>query len=75
MPLNFLNPADYDKVSHGDVLRFDELRTAMQSSDARVEVYNATQDESLVLTHLLSPRQVEFVLAGGLINVYRKKLA
>jgi aconitate hydratase len=75
LPLNFLDPADFDGVSQDDVLRFKGLRDAIRGPNPKIEAENVTQGGTLTLTHLLSERQVEEVLAGGLINVYRATLA
>src|SRR5919109_1319226 len=71
LPLSFDDVADYDKVEQGDVLAFDDLRKAVSDGD-RIVARNTTKGAEVVLRHDLSPRQVEMVLAGGLINVYRE---
>jgi len=38
-----------------------------------VKVINRTQNESYETRHSLTPRQVEMVLEGGLINLVRKE--
>jgi aconitate hydratase len=75
LPLNFVDPADYDRVAEGDVLEFDGLREAIQGEQPKIAARNATRDEPITLTHLLSPRQVELVLDGGMINMYRREHA
>lgn len=71
LPLSFADAGDYERVEQGDVLVFDGLRRAISSGD-RVVVRNSTKGAELTLRHDLSERQVEMVLAGGLINLFRK---
>ena len=70
LPLSFADAADYGKVERDDVLVFDGLRRAITTGDS-VVVRNATKGAEIVLRHELSDRQVEMILAGGLINLFR----
>jgi len=74
LPLSFLDVTDYDRVDQGDVLVFDGVRGALQTGGAIV-ARNLTTGVDLTLTHDLSERQIEMILAGGLINVFRHRLA
>ncbi|MBV8161318.1 MAG: aconitate hydratase, partial [Acidimicrobiia bacterium] len=64
-------PADYDRIEQGDVVVLDGLRDGLRDglgdSGRTVAAANTTKDERYELAHHLSPRQVEVVLAGGLI--------
>ncbi len=66
LALEFDQPADYDGIDQGDVLRFEDLRELLAAKDALV-VHNATKGTEFTVRHRLSPRQVADVLAGGLI--------
>ena len=45
------------------------------SSEAReVSVRNASRDETYTLRHRLSERQVEMLLGGGLIPVFKREI-
>lgn len=70
LALEFADPDDYDRVSQGDVLRFSALGSQLGSGN-QVGVENATKSERYACRHRLSSRQVEMVLAGGLIRVFR----
>jgi aconitate hydratase len=72
--LEFVEPGDYDRVARDDILVLRGLRDALAAGD-RVTVENTTKGETYELSHRLSPRQVEMVLTGGLIPVFRKQLA
>ena len=72
LALEFTDPEDRLKISRGDVLRFEGLRESIaQGPDVRVR--NVTRDEEYAVRHSLSERQVEMVLAGGVIPWLRAK--
>jgi aconitate hydratase len=66
LAVEFEDPADYDRIAQDDVLRFDGLRDALDAGSPLI-AHNQTQDVDIKLCHRLSPRQVEAVLAGGVI--------
>ena len=64
LPLIFANEADYDRLQKDDVLRVDNLRRTLKSGqdvvfDCRGRVPTR---------HGLTGRQIDVILAGGLIN-------
>ncbi|MGH2730499.1 MAG: aconitate hydratase, partial [Actinomycetota bacterium] len=73
-PLQFANESDYDSVDQGDVLAFRGVESALRDGEQEIVVENVTKGSKLTLGHHLSPRQVEMVLAGGLIPVFRNRL-
>jgi aconitate hydratase len=66
LAVEFEDPAGYDRIAQDDVLRFDGLRDALDDGSPLI-AHNQTQDVDIKLCHRLSPRQVEAVLAGGVI--------
>jgi aconitate hydratase len=73
LPLTFIDLADYDSIQAGDVLRLTDLRRALtQGGDLRVE--NVTRQHPFQVRHSMSPRQVQFLLRGGLINWMKERL-
>lgn len=64
LPLEFSDPADYDRLSHDDVLQFSGLREAIQQGNT---VIAELQGNELKLEHRLCARQLEMILAGGRI--------
>jgi aconitate hydratase len=72
MPLEFVNPQDYDSISEGDELEIIGLREALEA-ERSIPVKNLTKDIVYPMTHSLSPRQVEIMLCGGLINHFKAK--
>jgi aconitate hydratase len=73
LPLTFLNEEDCARIEQGDQLVLPGIREAIEAGGA-VVVRNATRNEIYELEHALSSRQVEMVLAGGLLNVVKAGL-
>ncbi len=67
VPLTFRDPADWDRIQQGDVLRIADLPGALHSDDD-VMVENVTGGWSFPAVASLSPREVEVLLAGGMLN-------
>ncbi len=72
LPLVFVNPDDYDKISQYEVLEIKDIRNAIQKGHI-LPVTNKRKNKKFQVKHLMSPRQVEMILAGSLINVVRKE--
>jgi aconitate hydratase len=66
LALEFVDPADYDGVAQGDVLSLTNVRQAL-TDGLPMTVTNATKGTSFPVQHRLSSRQIQHVLAGGLI--------
>lgn len=66
LALEFEDPADYDQIALGDVLRIDGVRDALQAGTP-LRAHDQTRRIDVALTHRLSKRQVMAVLAGGVI--------
>jgi len=67
LPLIFDDPADYDGMEKGAVVRLKNLRRQLSGNQA-VTLEAAVNGRSISTHHQLSERQVEIVLTGGLIN-------
>ena len=74
VPLEFVNDADYDRVDQGDVVVIDGLHDALRDPGRRMTVENATKGETFEVLHHLSGRQVDVILAGGLIPIFKARL-
>ncbi|NIP43816.1 MAG: aconitate hydratase [candidate division Zixibacteria bacterium] len=72
VPLTFINSDDYDKIEQGDELIFKNIRESIQN-DSEIEVENKTKGLKFKATHNMSDRQVEMILKGSLINIFREK--
>jgi aconitate hydratase len=72
LPLTFINPNDWEKIAQGDVLSIPNVRNSIRNGKG-VTLINLTQNTTYETEHMLTPRQVEMVLAGSLINLVRQK--
>jgi len=71
-PLEFSDPSDRGRIEKGDTLRIDGLRNGI--ADGRdMTVRNMSRDEEYAVRHSLSDRQIEILLAGGLIPWLRSR--
>jgi aconitate hydratase len=74
LPLTFVVPGDYAAIQAGDMLRLVDARRAL-AEGAELLIENVTRRRSFRVHHTLSPRQVQFVLMGGLINWMKEQLS
>ena len=73
LPLTFRNPSDWDHIDANDTLVFKDIRKALEEKKD-VTLFNETQNHRIDVGYTLSERQFHMILAGGLINVIRKKV-
>ena len=73
LPLNFKNEADYDKITQGDELSLEGIKTAIVNNQPAV-LKNLTTGESYELKYDLTKRQKDIILAVGLLNYTRESL-
>lgn len=73
LPLTFVNAADYESVDQNDDLVIFGAVAGLTSADVLV-VENKTKSKKFEVRHSLTPRQIEIILAGGMLN-YTKKQA
>ena len=72
LPLTFKNEADYDRISLMDDIVLPDVRACLeQGKDVTLE--NRTTGESFPLNAAFSRRQVEMLLAGGLLDYTRNQ--
>lgn len=72
LPLVLADPADHARCQQGDRLRITGVRRALQEG-APLTVENLTRGIRIVVRHDLSPRQIEVIVAGGLLNLIRAR--
>jgi len=72
LPLTFANESDYDRISMGDLLSLPNVRERLKNGQPIV-LENKTTWETIPLNSQLSKRQVEILLAGGLLNYTREQ--
>ncbi|MCX7803625.1 MAG: aconitate hydratase [Planctomycetota bacterium] len=66
LPLTFADPADVSAFDPGDEIFLHDVRRELLSGDS-VAVMNSTKNRRIVCRHGLTGRQIEIVLAGGLL--------
>ncbi|HKJ47341.1 MAG TPA: aconitate hydratase [Balneolales bacterium] len=74
LPLEFVNPDDYDDIDQSDMIEISDLREALRN-DSGIEVVNKTKGHTYKMTHSLSDRQKDIILHGGIINWYKEERA
>jgi aconitate hydratase len=72
LPLVLTDEADYDALRPGDEIEILHLRTSLSTSQ-QLLIRNKTTERQLRTRHDLTPRQVEIIMAGGLLNFTRSK--
>ncbi|MBI2304028.1 MAG: aconitate hydratase [Chloroflexi bacterium] len=70
VPLIFVQEEDYQWVEQGDEIELENLRSLLPAS-RHLRARNLSQGRELELQHALFPRQVNIILAGGLLNYVR----
>jgi aconitate hydratase len=72
VPIEFADPADYDKIQPDDQLQIDNLLEAIKNSD-QVTIINKTASFEFAGKLVLSDRERQILLSTGLLNYTRKK--
>ncbi|WP_337288235.1 aconitate hydratase [Candidatus Methylomirabilis sp.] len=67
LPLIFANGQDYNSISQGDQLRIERVAEQIRGGQ-QVVVNNVTKGTEFVARHDLTAREVDIVLAGGMLN-------
>jgi aconitate hydratase len=71
LPLIFVHPSDYDRLNEADVLHVRNLRRAIKSG----REFTLECNGPIAVRHDLTEKQVDMILAGGLINYHREQRA
>jgi aconitate hydratase len=72
VPIEFDNPADYDKISQDDQLEIPDLVHSVKNEDS-VKIVNKITGTEFTGKLTLSQRDRDILLAGGLLAYTRKK--
>lgn len=73
VPMEFADPADYDKINPDDAIAIQNLTDTLRAGDI-VEVKNTTTGVSIKAKLTLTQRDRDILLNAGLLN-YTKKMA
>lgn len=71
LPLTFADAADYDRIEPGDMIEIDSIQNVLREG-VDPEVKNLTRNISFKARAQMTARQVEIILAGGLLNHTRR---
>ena len=72
LPLTFADPADYQAIGQGATVRIDNLRATLRGGRVVTAMVGG---RAVTLNHDLSPRQLDVLLEGGVINWLRQSMA
>jgi aconitate hydratase len=74
LPLIFMDEKEYDAIGQGDQLRIERVAEQIRGGQHLV-VKNVTKGTEFKVKHDLTRREVDVVLAGGMLNYTRKAAA
>jgi len=72
VPFLFANEADYDKIAQGDQVEIPDVREAIRKG-TKVKARNVTKGFDFEVTHSLTGRQIDIILAGGRLAYTKEK--
>ena len=72
IPLQFNDEADYDKIDQMDDLCLPHIRKELEAG-TDVTMQDLTKGVEFRLTAMLTPRERQMVLAGGLLNYTKER--
>lgn len=71
LPLTFKDEKEFERVEQGDQLKIERIRDRLQANGS-LTIQNVTQGKTFEVLHGLNEREIEILLAGGLLNHSRK---
>jgi hypothetical protein len=71
LPLRALDPSQLDELGEGDVLQLHGLASTLRAGDRAIHVVSRPTGIVIAATHDLTDKQVELVLAGGVLTAMR----
>ncbi|TFH87161.1 aconitate hydratase [Billgrantia azerbaijanica] len=71
-PLTFAAPEDLDSIDQDDELVLEDIIDALDRGRA-IRLHNRTKERTYAMRHALSPRQVEMIRHGSLIELVRRE--
>ncbi len=74
LPVTFAAEQDYEAVAQEDRLEFPDIRQRLEE-DQPLVVRNLSKGTTIPVTHTLSTRQRQMILAGGLLNYIKQQSA
>lgn len=71
IPLTFINEGDFDSIDEMDIIEIDDLLTQVEAET--IIVLNKTKNKRYEMKLTVSPRQIELLKYGGLLNYMSSK--
>jgi aconitate hydratase len=71
LPLRALDPSQLDGIGEGDVLQLPGLASTLRAGERAIHVVSRSTGIVVAATHDLTDKQVELVLAGGVLTAMR----
>jgi aconitate hydratase len=72
LPLTFKDPQDYEKIEINDQLLIENLHQQLIQG-TNIAILNKTKEAMYSTVHSMSNRQIEAILAGSLLSLFRSK--
>ena len=72
LPLTFVNPADYDKITENALISTSGLTKLMPVSSLNLIVLSQGKEITIPVTHTMSQDQIEWFKAGSALNLIAK---
>lgn len=72
LPLVFADPADYDTLEQGERVVISDIHAQLKAG-TEIKIKAPKSERSIVAHHNLTERELNIILAGGLINTVRRK--
>jgi aconitate hydratase len=73
LPLRFKDRDEFERVRQGDRLKIERLQTSLMKGEF-LRVENVTQQRAFQVSHEFNDREIEIMLAGGLLNYIRSRI-
>ncbi|MBM4064414.1 MAG: aconitate hydratase [Planctomycetes bacterium] len=67
LPLTFENENDYNLFDLGDTIEMPDMKNRLKSK-ASITLKNVTKNKEVKVTHTLTPREIDILCVGGLLN-------
>ncbi|SER96202.1 aconitate hydratase [Salipaludibacillus aurantiacus] len=72
LPITFKDDADYDKLEEGDFITLENIREVLLNEE-EISAKVRSKKLDIPCEHMMSKRQIDIVLAGGLINWVKER--
>jgi aconitate hydratase len=72
LPLTFANDGDYGAIGAGDRLEIKDIKAALRAGRG-LALHDATNGKTIALKCALSVRQMDILLAGGMLNYMKAR--